>query len=256
MLGNLEVNELRTRFDKKTNKLRIISRAFLGIIACVTVIPILVSFKYPVTDEIIVIQESNSLTEESGGVDKEGSEKDITILVSFNDRSETEPFAGHNITLEEWNGVPEWDIPQEYKDTGGCLPESVRIYLYNLCQEHNISYPLMLALIEKESGYHWDAESQDGLCKGYTMINEKWHRERMAELGVTDIYNPYGNLEVSIDFLTELFSEYHDANIVLMCYNCGKSRAERLLEKGIFSTEYSEKILAREAEISHEIYGD
>jgi len=60
---------------------------------------------------------------------------------------------------------------------------------------------------------------------------------------------------VSLDYLSELFSRYHDVNVVLMCYNCGESGAERILEKGISSTEYSEKILAREAEISHEIYG-
>lgn len=256
MPGKLEVKGLHTRFDKRAEKLRITARVFLGSMVCMTALPIFAALEHPATDEIVIIQDTDSLAEESGEADKGESENDIEILVVFSDGSETEPFAGHNTTLEEWGGVPEWDIPQEYKRAGGCLPESVKVYLYNLCRERNISYPLMLALIEKESGYQWDAESPDGSCKGYAMINDKWHQERMEKLGVTDIHDPYGNLEVSLDFLAELFSRYHDANVVLMCYNCGESGAERLLEKGIFSTEYSEKILAREAEISHEVYGD
>ncbi len=256
MPGRLEVKGLHTRFDKRAEKLRIAARVLLGIMACTTAIPIFLALEHPAADEIIVVQDADSLADESGEAYKEECENDIEILVVFSDRSETKPFAGHNTTLEEWGEVPEWDIPQEYERAGGCLPESVRVYLYNLCREHNISYPLMLALIEKESGYQWDAESPDGSCKGYAMINDKWHQERMERLGVTDIYDPYGNLEVSLDYLSELFSRYHDANVVLMCYNCGESGAERLLKNGISSTEYSEKILAREAEISHEVYGD
>jgi len=223
-----------------------------------SIVPItaLVMIEKPQPKEITVISVERNPAGEQEKATPELPMPDIEIRIIFNDESEAEPYAGHNATLDEWKDVPEWDIPQEYKDTGGCLPEAVRTYLYNLCKQHNISYPFMLALIETESGYQWDAESPDGSCKGYAMINDKWHQERMQKLDVKDIYDPYDNLKVSVDFLSELFAEYHDANVVLMCYNCGESGAEKLLADGICSTAYSEKILAREAEISYEIYGN
>lgn len=246
---------MRIRFDKRSKKIRIFARIILGIIVFLMLATIIAVIGESPPKEIKIISVEQDVPKEQEADNTEITVDEITVLILFNDESEKEPFAGHNTTLNEWEDVPEWDIPQEYKDTGGCLPESVRTYLYNLCRQHNISYPFMLALIESESGYQWDAESSDGSCKGYTMINDKWHQERMRKLGVVDIYDPYGNLEVSVDFLSELFAEYHDASVVLMCYNCGESGAKRLLEDGIYSTEYSEKILEREAEISLEIYG-
>ena len=251
----MEEKDLRSRFDERTKKNRIFAMVILGVITLLIIITLIAIITEPPTKEVRVIS-VNRVPEEKQESDRTTADEiDITVWSIFNDESETEPFAEHHVTIEEWKEVPEWDIPQEYKEAGGCLPESVRAYLYNLCQRSNISYPFMLALIETESGYQWDAESADGSCKGYTMINDKWHQERMQKLGVTDIYDPYGNLEVSIDFLSELFCKYHEASTVLMCYNCGESGAGRLLEKGIYCTAYSEKILAREAEISHEIYG-
>ncbi len=246
---------MRSRFDKRTQHLRIYARIVLGVISSLVLVTTFATIKDK-PKEITVITVEQNPAEEQKTITPEFPTQDIEIRIIFNDESEDEPYAGRDVTLNEWKDVPEWDIPQEYKDTGGCLPESVRVHLYNLCEQSNISYPFMLALIETESGYQWDAESPDGSCKGYAMINDKWHQERMRRLGVEDIYDPYGNLKVSVDFLAELFIKYHDASMVLMCYNCGESTAEKLLEDGIYSTAYSEKILAREAEISYEIYGN
>ncbi len=250
----VEEKGVRSRFDKRTQHLRITARITLGVIASLIPISALTTIEPP-PKEIIAISENRKPTRKPEIVEPELPVKDIEIRIIFSDESGAEPYAGYDATLDDWKDVPEWDIPQEYKDTGGCLPESVRTYLYNLCGQYNISYPLMLALIEKESGYQWDAESPDGSCKGYAMINDKWHQERMQKFGVEDIYDPYGNLKVAVDYLSELFIEYHDADVVLMCYNCGESGARSLMEDGIYSTDYAEKILAREAEISHEIYG-
>ncbi len=256
MEAKTEERGLRSRFDRRTKRIRIIARIILGVVAFLILITLFAIIGESPPKEITVISENNALMEEWETVMPELSMRETEVKIIFSDESETEPFAEHDVTLDEWKDVPEWDIPQEYKDTGGCLPEAVRTYLYNLCKQHNISYPFMLALIEAESGYQWDAESPDGSCKGYAMINDKWQQERMQKLDVEDIHDPYDNLKVSVDFLAELFAKYHDANVVLMCYNCGESGAEKLLADGICSTAYSEKILAREAEISYEIYGN
>lgn len=244
---------MRSRFDRRAKKLRIFAIAILCMLVLLTIIMVIAVAAELHSEDITIVPVENSKIEICQTA--ESIMPDITVRIIFDDESEKGPYSEHNISLEEWKDVPEWDIPQEYKDAGGCLPESVRTHLYNLCAQYNISYPLMLALIETESGYKWDAESSDGSCKGYAMINDKWHQERMRKLGVTDIYNPYGNLDVAVDFLAELFSKYRDENIALMCYNCGESGAERLLQMGIESTAYSERILQREDEIAYEIYG-
>lgn len=243
---------MRIRFDKRVKRLRIMAAGMLAgmtLLILISVMAICAGFMDKGQYMDIPKEPEPEVVENLTVINS------VTVLMIFSDESEAEPYAGHGITLSEWKDVPEWEIPQEYADTGGCLPESVQTYLYNLCRESNISYPLMLALIETESGYKWDATSPDGDCKGYAMINEQWHKDRMSRHGVTDIYNPYGNLEVSVDFLSELFRKYHDVGIVLMCYNCGEKMAMELVADGIYGTQYSEKILEREVEISHEIYG-
>lgn len=242
------------RFDKKRKRLRIAARIALGMIIGSLII-LTIILKVEARRDTKDAEMAESSQEHEPEQNHAPPVEEIEVLIVFSDESETEPFAGHGTTLEEWSGLPEWDIPEEYKQTGGCLPESVRTYLYNLCEEKSISYPLMLALIEAESSYQWDAESPDGSCKGYCMIAEKWHQERMERLGVTDIYDPYGNIAVSVDLVEELFHKYGDVNIVLMCYNCGETRTAELLAEGITSTSYSRKIIAREAEISLEMYG-
>lgn len=153
------------------------------------------------------------------------------------------------------SGFKYYQIPQEYIDEGGCFPEAVQAYLWCLCDERGINYYVVVALIERESRYQWDASGDNGNSKGYMQIYESWHKERMEAEGVTDLYNPYGNIRVGLNFLQELTgggvnADYH---YVLMSYNMGESRAKALYEKGIYSTEYSTGILQRAQEIQQEL---
>lgn len=106
--------------------------------------------------------------------------------------------------------------------------------IYNICPE------FLQAIAFKESSYKPDAVN-DG-CKGLMQINDRWHKERMKKLEVTDIYEPYGNVLVAADYLAELFEEYGEADVVLMFYN-GNSRAEEY-SKGIGeASDYVNEIL-------------
>lgn len=152
------------------------------------------------------------------------------------------------------SGFRYYQIPQEYIDEGGCFPEVVQAYLWSLCHEKGIDYYIVVALIERESRYKWDASGDNGNSKGYMQIYEKWHLDRMKEEGVTDLYNPYGNIRVGLNFLYELSdageTDYH---YVLMSYNMGESRAKEFYSKGIYSTAYSTEILQRAIEIQTEL---
>lgn len=153
------------------------------------------------------------------------------------------------------SGFKYYQIPQEYIDEGGCFPEVVQAYLWCLCKERGINYYVVVALIERESRYQWDASGDNGNSKGYMQIYENWHKERMEAEGVTDLYNPYGNIRVGLNFLQELTgggvnADYH---YVLMSYNMGESRAKVFYEKGIYSIEYSTGILQRAQELQQEL---
>lgn len=109
-------------------------------------------------------------------------------------------------------------------------------------EEYNICPEFLQAMAFYESSYKPD--SKNGNCVGLMQISTKWHTERAERLGVTDLYDPYGNMLVAADYLIELFHEYGDIGVVLMKYN-GDSRA---LEDGYLS-EYAQRILTMSAEL-------
>lgn len=118
-------------------------------------------------------------------------------------------------------------------------------YIEIICQERNICPELVEAIIEAESS--WNPKAQNGDCIGLMQVSESWHKGRMARLGVSDLTDPYDNILVGIDYLSELFARYEDVGAVLMKWN-GDSRLSEYLKTGELS-EYAEKVLSRSAEL-------
>ena len=121
-------------------------------------------------------------------------------------------------------------------------------YIEQVCESCNICPELVEAMIERES--RWNPKAQNGDCMGLMQISERWHRERMERLGVTDLLEPYDNILVGVDYMAELFERYEDPGMVLMVYN-GDSRAKDLQATGKLS-EYADWILTRSAELERE----
>lgn len=168
----------------------------------------------------------------------------------------------YNTMSADWGGeiyeegFKVYKIPEEYAREGGCFPEVVQVYLWSLCKEREIDYCTVVALIERESGYKYDAAGDGGKSKGYMQIGERWHKERMAEEGVEDLYNPYGNIRVGLNFLQSLNDRYlanSGISCVLMTYNMGESTAKSFWVDGVYSTDYTREILARADEIRQAI---
>lgn len=154
------------------------------------------------------------------------------------------------------DGFRYYEIPQEYKDAGGCFPEIVQVYLWCECKEYGVDYYMVLALIERESCYHWDKVGDNGNSKGYMQIYEKWHTELMEAEGVTDLFNPYQNIRVGLNCLREIQDKYlasSGENCVLMVYNMGESTAKKLWAKDIYSSAYSREVIARAQELRQEL---
>ena len=120
---------------------------------------------------------------------------------------------------------------------------------YDACivfaNEYCICPELVMAIIERES--EGDPNATNGSCKGIMQISEKWHADRMYRLGVTDIYDTVGNIHVGVDYLSELFLKYEDAETVLMVYHGEKDAASKASRGEI--SDYAKGILERSQEL-------
>ena len=96
----------------------------------------------------------------------------------------------HDWGGEELEGWKPYQIPADYEKTGGYLPECMQQFTYIICQQNGVDYALVLAIMEVESGYKWDAYCSEG-SQGYMQVNVKWHEDRMDKLNVDNVENPY-----------------------------------------------------------------
>lgn len=122
------------------------------------------------------------------------------------------------------------------------VPLEIKQLSEKIGQEYNICPELLQSMAWQESRFQPDAENAG--CKGLMQINDKWHKERIARLGVTDIYNLEANMRVAADYLSELFKEYEDVGTVLMVYH-GESGAVDKIELSY----YADAVLTRSAEL-------
>ena len=103
------------------------------------------------------------------------------------------------------------------------VPADIQEYCEKAGAEFNICPELLEAICWKESRFTADAEG--GGCSGLMQISVRWHRQRMDDLGVSDIYDPEGNIRVGASYLADLFAKY-DGNLdkVLKEYNGDTSK--------------------------------
>lgn len=126
--------------------------------------------------------------------------------------------------------------------TGSYIPLEEQEACVKYGEEYGICPELLMAMIERESSGRPDVEN--GGCKGLMQISDRWHKDRMERLEVTDIYDVDGNIHVGADYLAELFGKYEDVGIVLMVYHGEKDAANK--EK---LSSYADWILTRSAEL-------
>lgn len=103
---------------------------------------------------------------------------------------------------------------------------------------------LIKAMIQKESQWNAGAMGDGGKSYGLMQIHKRFHTDRMARLGVTDLLDPVQNIKVGTDYLKELnaMSDGRGTNWLLMAYNMGPDQANKLWKKGTRSTDYTREI--------------
>lgn len=158
----------------------------------------------------------------------------------------------------DWGGEQEgfvyYQIPEKYTVYGGYFPEKMQIYTFCLCKQYGVKYALIVAMIERESGYEFDRIGDDGNSIGYMQIYESAHTDRMERLGCVNLLNPYQNVRVGIDYMAELIEKYGAIQDALAAYNYGERGArEKLWNNGVYVYEYNEGIMSRMKEIEEEL---
>ncbi len=123
-------------------------------------------------------------------------------------------------------------------------------YVYETAISYGLNPYVVFGLIERESTYQPDAVN--GSHKGLMQITAKYQKQRMAELGCTDLYDPYQNVLVGCSYLAELLVT-SDGNyeLALMYYNEGNKAKGKYSRKGASS--YAKYILRRADEMVIEI---
>ena len=104
-------------------------------------------------------------------------------------------------------------------------------FLHTAVDSAGVPYELALAVIWKETNFR-NVVGDDGASVGYMQVQERWHRERMERLGVTDLSDPYGNFLVGCDYLAEMLEKDRGTEWALMAYNGGLNYANKMAKAG------------------------
>lgn len=130
------------------------------------------------------------------------------------------------------------------------LAEDLQDIIIDAAESCGVDPALVLAVIEKESGYNPDASGDNGRSQGLMQIWRSAHEKRMERLGAVNLYDPRDNVIVGVDILAEKLNSYGDVEKALIAYNAGDAGAKKLyFSKGIYSNSYSQAVL----EIAKEI---
>lgn len=154
------------------------------------------------------------------------------------------------VTQAEEPAAPE--VPKEPERTYYDVPltEDLQDVIIDTAGGRGVDPALVLAVIEKESGYNPDASGDNGRSQGLMQIWRSFHEKRMEKLGAANLYDPRDNVIVGIDILAEKLDKYEDIEKALIAYNAGDAGAKKhYFSKGVYSNGYSRAVLKIAEEI-------
>lgn len=160
---------------------------------------------------------------------------------SAGDTSETAVPANSDNAVE----VSEFYIPEIP------LSQELQAYTYQQCQEKQVSYELVLAMMYHESNYDPSAVRyyEDGSSDSGIMQINSINSQSLYDLyGITDLQDPYENILAGVSIISGFVHEYgeHDG---LMAYNMGVGGYQNAIANGTYTTTYVQNILETKSEI-------
>lgn len=151
--------------------------------------------------------------------------------------------------------LPEKNIDNSLIDNEDIDPytlEGRELYEYfikHICSNYytNTDPYLIMAMVEAETNYNPNLTGSLGE-QGLMQIMPWFFSDRMEKLHVEDLYDPYSNLLVGIDYINELINSYGETSHALMAYNGGPNYAKEMINKNIVS-DYASGIIKRAEEL-------
>lgn len=148
----------------------------------------------------------------------------------------------------------DWQTDENFKALDIPLDKDVQEFTYYLSKGYNIDYSLALAVMKAESDFQSDtvSNSED---YGLMQINKNNHDWITQAIGVDDYLEPTQNIRAGMFVLRKLFEKYQKPSLVLMAYNMGETGAGRLWKQGVYSTDYTEKVLQYQEQFNEKLEG-
>lgn len=143
----------------------------------------------------------------------------------------------------EYQTVTYYDVPLSQE-----LQDHIRIQ----CNDAGIDFELALAVMKVESNYQFDVISSTH-DHGIMQINEVNHDKLKDTLNITDFLDPYDCTTAGIYMLSN-YKWCENETQMLMCYNMGVAGAKKAWKKGIYETNYTQKVLEAKKEIGGKKY--
>lgn len=127
------------------------------------------------------------------------------------------------------------------------LPTELQLHIIQVAESYGIDPAIIFAMCYRESAYDPTRIGDYGEAFGLMQVQPKWHSDRMARLGCTDLMDPFQNVLVGIDYLAEQKARYSgDIYKALVAYNAGHY-------KGTI-TKYAMEIMAKAEELRGTTY--
>lgn len=130
------------------------------------------------------------------------------------------------------------------------LDEKLQTHIISECEKVNIDPAIIFAVIKRESGYIVEIMGDNGRSYGLMQIQLRWHSGRMEKLGCTNLLDPFQNVTVGINYLSELYDFYGDIGLALTAYNGGYKYADKYKAKDMVSN-YAQAVLTEAERITN-----
>lgn len=125
------------------------------------------------------------------------------------------------------------------------LDPAIQEHVRTVSNEYGVPFELVMAVMYVESGFDPSVISSHG-DYGLMQVSSINHGWLSAELGITDFLDPYQNITAGIHILAQKIRESNgEFTTALMKYNRGDAVALEQMANGIFSTDYTDKVLTK-----------
>ncbi len=130
------------------------------------------------------------------------------------------------------------------------LSPKLQQFTYDLCEQNDVPYPLVLAIIEHESNFNSKAVHQNTngtTDSGLMQINDIAKEHIKKSFGVTNLMDPKQNIKAGIGILSDYLKDYN-LNDAVMAYALGETGMSNARKSGRTSTKATSEILSLMAE--------